>query len=388
MSDRLNLAITCFPTFGGSGMVATEIGLAMADRGHRVHFIARDLPVRLHGMTRKVVFHEVAESDYPALAHSGTYPLALASKMIEVASYEPLDILHVHYAVPHATAAWMAREVLGDKAPRIVTTLHGTDTTLVGIDPTYLPITRFSILRSDAVTTPSAFLRRATWEGFGIPPETFPIDVIPNFVDTDCYAPIRDRAHLRQLFSDLGDDEPVLLHVSNFRPVKRIGDVVSVFAGVHRERPCRLVMIGDGPERSPAERRVRELGLEDRVAFLGKQERFVELLAAADVFLLPSEQESFGLAALEALSCGIPVVASDVGGIPEQIEHGVWGYLAPVGDVEAMARHVLSLVRDPERWRLFSRNARQHVLERFQLAPAIDRYEAIYRRLLAGTSPR
>ncbi|HEX8440598.1 N-acetyl-alpha-D-glucosaminyl L-malate synthase BshA [Archangium sp.] len=386
MTDRLNLAITCFPTFGGSGMIATEIGLAMADRGHRVHFIARDLPVRLHGLTRKVLFHEVTESDYPALFHSGTYPLALASKMIEVASYERLDILHVHYAVPHATAAWMAREVLGDKAPRIVTTLHGTDTTLVGIDPNYLPITRFSILRGDAVTTPSEFLRRATWEGFGIPPETCPIDVIPNFVDTERYAPLRDRAHLRLLFPDLGENEPVLIHVSNFRPVKRIGDVVSVFAEVHRRRPCRLVMIGDGPERSPAERKLRELGLDDRVAFLGKQESFAELLAAADVFLLPSEQESFGLAALEALSCGVPVVASNIGGIPEQVEHGKTGYLAPVGDISAMADHALALVEDPERWRLFSRRAREHVLAHFQLAPAIDRYEALYRRLVAGTS--
>jgi N-acetyl-alpha-D-glucosaminyl L-malate synthase BshA len=387
MTDRLNLAITCFPTFGGSGMIATEIGLAMADRGHRVHFIARDLPVRLHGMTRKVVFHEVTESDYPALLHSGTYPLALASKMIEVASYERLDVLHVHYAVPHATAAWMAREVLGDKAPRIVTTLHGTDTTLIGIDPNYLPITRFSILRGDAVTTPSESLRRATWEGFGIAPETCPIEVIPNFVDTERYAPVRDRESLRQLFPGLSEREPVLVHVSNFRPVKRVGDVVSVFAEVHRERPCRLLMIGDGPERSPAERKLRELGLEDRVVFLGKQESFAELLAAADVFLLPSEQESFGLAALEALSCGIPVVASDIGGIPEQVDHGMTGYLAPVGDVKGMAGHVLELVRDPERWRLFSRRARENVLARFQLGPAIDRYEALYRRLVGG-APR
>jgi N-acetyl-alpha-D-glucosaminyl L-malate synthase BshA len=384
MSDRLNLAITCFPTFGGSGMVATEIGLAMAERGHRVHFIARDLPVRLHGMTRKVLFHEVTESNYPALANSGTYALTLASKMIEVASYERLDILHVHYAVPHATAAWMAREVLGDKAPRIVTTLHGTDTTLVGIDPNYLPITRFSILRSDAVTTPSEFLRRATWEGFRIPPETCPIEVISNFVDTERYAPVRDRECLRTFFPGLTDDEPVLIHVSNFRPVKRIGDVVAIFDEVHRQRPCRLVMIGDGPERSPAERRLRELGLEDRAVFLGKQESFIEFLAASDVFLLPSEQESFGLAALEALSCGIPVVASDIGGVPEQVLHGKTGYLAPVGDVQGMAGHVLSLVRDPEHWRRCSRRARENVLAHFQLAPAIDRYEALYRRLMAG----
>jgi N-acetyl-alpha-D-glucosaminyl L-malate synthase BshA len=387
MTDRLNLAITCFPTFGGSGLIATEIGLAMAERGHRVHFIARDLPVRLRGANRQILFHEVTESDYPALLHSGTYPLALASKMIEVTHYERLDILHVHYAVPHATAAWMAREVLGDKAPRIVTTLHGTDTTLVGLDPSYLPITRFSILRSDAVTVPSEFLRRATWEGFGIP-ESFPIEVIANFVDTARYAPVRSRASLRPLFPDLGETEPVLIHVSNFRPVKRIGDVVAIFAAVHRQRPCRLIMIGDGPERSAAERKLRELGLEGRVAFLGKQEHFVELLASADVFLLPSEQESFGLAALEALSCGIPVVASAIGGIPELVDLGETGYLSPVGDVEGMAGHVLSLVSDRARWTAFSRRARERVLERFTLPPAMDRYEALYRHLVAGRAGR
>jgi N-acetyl-alpha-D-glucosaminyl L-malate synthase BshA len=359
----------------------------MAERGHRVHFIARDLPVRLHGTHPQILFHEVTESDYPALQHSGTYPLALASKMIEVASYEPLDILHVHYAVPHATAAWMAREVLGPKAPRVVTTLHGTDTTLIGTDPSYLPITRFSILRSDAVTVPSAFLRQATWEGFGIP-ESFPIEVIANFVDTVRYAPVRDRACLRPLFPDLAETEPVLIHVSNFRPVKRIGDVVATFAEVHRQRPSRLLMIGDGPERSPAERKLRELGLEGRVAFLGKQEHFVELLAASDVFLLPSEQESFGLAALEALSCGVPVVATAIGGIPELVEVGETGLLSPLGDVELMARHVLSLVSDRNRWAAFSRRARERVVERFQLTPAIDRYEALYRRLVAGAGSR
>jgi N-acetyl-alpha-D-glucosaminyl L-malate synthase BshA len=385
MTDRLNLAITCFPTFGGSGLIATEIGLAMAERGHRVHFIARDVPVRLRGTHPQILFHEVTESDYPALHHSGTYPLALASKMIEVASYEPLDILHVHYAVPHATAAWMAREVLGAKAPRLVTTLHGTDTTLIGTDPSYLPITRFSILRSDAVTVPSEFLRRATWEGFGIP-ETFPIEVIGNFVDTVRYAPMRSRACLRPLFPDLTETEPVLIHVSNFRPVKRIGDVVATFAEVHRHRPSRLLMIGDGPERSPSERKLRELGLESRVAFLGKQDQFVELLAAADVFLLPSEQESFGLAALEALSCGVPVVATDIGGIPELVDVGETGLLAPLGDVAVMARHVLSLVNDRDRWTAFSRRARERVLERFRQGPAIDRYEALYRRLVAGGS--
>lgn len=382
--NRLNLAITCFPTFGGSGMVATEIGLAMAERGHRVHFISRDLPVRLHRSSAQVLFHEVTESDYPVLQHSSTYPIALASKMVEVASYERLDILHVHYAVPHATSAWMACQVLGERAPRIVTTLHGTDSTLVGIAPSYLPITRHSILQSDAVTAPSAYLRRLTWEGFGIP-QSFPIEVIPNFVDTQRYAPTGDRQALRALFPGLGQDEVVLAHVSNFRPVKRIGDVVGVFAAVARQRPCRLLMVGDGPERSAAERRLRELGLDGRAAFLGKQEHFVELLAASHVFLLPSEQESFGLAALEALSCGVPVVASDVGGVPELVRHGETGFLAPVGDVAAMAAHVLSLTATPARWQAFSTRAREHVLQHFQQGPAIDRYEALYRRLATST---
>ncbi|WP_224246637.1 N-acetyl-alpha-D-glucosaminyl L-malate synthase BshA [Hyalangium gracile] len=389
MTDRrLNLAITCFPTFGGSGMIATEVGLAMAERGHRVHFIARQLPVHLHGSRHKVRFHEVTESTYPALQSSGTYPLALASKMIEVAQEERLDILHVHYAVPHATAAWMAREVLGSQAPRIVTTLHGTDTTLVGIEPNYLPITRFSLLRSDAVTTPSAFLQRATWEGFGLSPEAVPIEVISNFVDAARFSPSRDRAGLRRLFPELGDGEPVLIHVSNFRPVKRIRDVVAIFAEVNRRLPCRLVMIGDGPERAGAERRLGELGLEERAAFLGNQEHFVDLLAASDVFLLPSEKESFGLAALEALSCGVPVVASDIGGIPELVSDGETGFLAPVGEVGGMAAAVLTLLRDTARWQSFSRSAREKVLARFQLAPAIDRYEALYQRLVAATGSR
>ncbi len=381
MSERITVAITCFPTFGGSGVIATEIGLAMAERGHSVHFIARDLPVRLRGATRNVRFHEVTESDHPSLERSSAYAIALASKMIEVSRYEPIDLLHVHYAVPHATAAWMAREVLAERAPKLVTTLHGTDITLVGTDASYLPITRFSILKSDAVTTPSTFLRGATWSGLDIS-DGFPIEVIPNFVDTERYAPARERAALRRLFPALGADDPVLFHVSNFRPVKRVGDVVSVFAEVARRSSAHLVMVGDGPERSLAERRVHELGLAARTAFLGKQDRFDDGLAAADVFLLPSENESFGLAALEALSCGVPVVATDIGGIPEVVTHGVTGLLAPVGDVSAMAEHVLSLVGDRVRWQTFSGNARANVLERFRKDPAVDRYEAVYRRVL------
>ncbi|MGQ0507359.1 MAG: N-acetyl-alpha-D-glucosaminyl L-malate synthase BshA [Myxococcaceae bacterium] len=371
----LNIGITCFPTFGGSGLIASEIGLALADRGHRVHFIARDLPVRLHEAEGKVRFHEVTESDYPVLAQSSAYPIALASKMIEVAGYEQLDILHVHYAVPHATAAWMACEVMGETAPKIITTLHGTDITLVGTDPSHLPITRYSILRSDAVTTPSDYLRRATWDGFDIP-KSFPIEVIFNFVDTVRYSPRRDRSVLRPLFADLQEPEAVLTHVSNFRPVKRIPDVVEIFADVQKAGPARLILIGDGPERSAAERSIRDRGLSSRVAFLGKRDTFVDLLAASDVFLLPSEQESFGLAALEAMACGVPVIASDIGGIPELV--GDTGLLAPLGDTRQMAAHVRTLLRDREG---YAKRARDRVLEKFQLAPAIDRYEALYRRV-------
>jgi N-acetyl-alpha-D-glucosaminyl L-malate synthase BshA len=379
----MKIGITCFPTFGGSGLIASEIGLAMADRGHTVHFIARALPVRVQGTTRNIQFHEVKQSNYPALTDSSAYPIALASKMIEVATTQQLDLLHVHYAVPHATAAWMACEVMGAKAPKIVTTLHGTDITLVGTDPSHLPITRYSILRSDAVTAPSAFLRQATWQNFDIP-ESQSIEIISNFVDTERYGPNRDRAALRKIFPGLKDGAPVLVHVSNFRPVKRIRDVISIFAEVNRQLPANLVLIGDGPERAAAEQQVRALELQSKVAFLGERDQFVELLAACDVFLLPSELESFGLAALEALSCGVPVVASNIGGIPELVEDGQTGCLAPLGDVAAMANHALGLLKDPTRWSAFSQRARKRVLERFRVGPAIDRYEALYRKV---TSP-
>ncbi len=372
----MNLGITCFPTFGGSGLIASEIGLAMAARGHQVHFIARALPVRLLKATN-VAFHEVARSDYPALADSSAYPIALASKMIQVATEQRLDLLHVHYAVPHATAAWMAAEVMGSNAPRIVTTLHGTDITLVGSDPSHLPITRYSVQRSDAVTAPSAFLRRATWQKLELP-DSLPIEVIPNFVDTKRFAPTDDRSPLHRLFPG---GAPTLVHVSNFRPVKRIADVVSIFAAVNAQRPAHLVLIGDGPERAAAEKQVRGLGLESRVAFLGERDDFEAVLAACDVFLLPSELESFGLAALEALSCGVPVVGSRIGGIPELVVEGKTGLLAGLGDVAAMASHVLTLLDDLKG---YSQRARADVLARFQLGPAIDRYEALYR---AVTSP-
>ena len=379
----LKIGITCFATFGGSGIVATEVGLAMAARGHEVHFIARALPVRLHPATPGVYFHEVVEPDHAVLLPDGAYPIALASKIIEVTRQYRLDLLHVHYAVPHATAAWMARAVLGKEAPKLVTTLHGTDITLVGSDASYLPITRFSVLQSDAVTTPSAFLREATWTELDLPRE-MAISVVQNFVDTSVWHPprTRERAPLRELFADWHDGDAVLVHVSNFRPVKRIADVVAVFAAVHAQRPARLLLIGDGPDCALAEELLEAAHLDDRAAFLGRQEHFSHWLAASDVFLLPSATESFGLAALEAMACGVPVVASDVGGLPEVIVHGETGWLAPVGDVAAMAGHVLGLLRDRARWQRMSAAGLERVTRLFQASAAVDAYEAVYRQVM------
>lgn len=382
----MNVGVSCLSTFGGSGLLASELALGLAARGHQVHVIARELPVRLREGARGMRFHAVVESDYPALAGSSAYPLALASKMIEVSERERLDLLHVHYAVPHATAAWMAREVLGAAAPRLVVTLHGTDITLVGASPNHLPITRHSIEQCDAVTAPSVYLRDETRRLLGLSPD-LQIDVIPNFVDTARFAPGGDARALAALFPP-GVSGPTLVHVSNFRPVKRVADVVAVAALVNRKVPCRLLLIGDGPERAQVERAVDAAFLREQVAFTGAYEGFAPLLAACDVFLLPSSQESFGLAALEAQSCGVPVVASEVGGLPEVIEHGRTGWLAPVGDVEAMAARTLSVLEDPALARRLSEGARARAVERFALGPGLDAYEALYRRVTSSPSTR
>lgn len=385
----LNIGIACYPTYGGSGVIATEIGLAMAARGHRVHFLCYDTP-RRYVPSDGVYFHGVEMRDYPLFRH-GTYGIALASKMVEVATWERLDVLHVHYAVPHATSAYLARQVLGPRAPRVVTTLHGTDITLVGTDPSYLPITRFAILASDVVTAPSEFLRVETRARLDLP--GLPIEVIPNFVDTERFAPpaARDPARVARIFAAHGgvdpglpDDAPTLVHVSNFRPVKRVADVVATFARVNQGTPCRLLMVGDGPERSRAEAMVRELGLWGRALFVGRQDELVDLLQHADAFLLPSETESFGVAALEAMGAGVPVVASDVGGLPELVEAGVSGLLAPVGDVEGFARAALDIVTTPGRRKAMGEAARARALALFRREPMVDRYEATYRAVLAA----
>jgi N-acetyl-alpha-D-glucosaminyl L-malate synthase BshA len=369
--DSLRVGIACFSSFGGSGVVATEIGMALGRRGHRVCFMSDKPPHRLDLDAANVSFHEVALLDYPLVAHR-SFALALTAKMIEVSRAEKLDLLHVHYAVPHAISAVMAKQILGSDAPKVVTTLHGTDVTLVGADHGFAPLTHFAVTSSDAVTTPSRWLAETARTNLGLA-SALRIDVIPNFVDPQqFFAPPR-RVRNRP---------PVLIHVSNFRPIKRVHDVVGVFAAVHKTTPCRLELVGDGPERSRAESLVRDLGLQDHVSFRGERDDVASLYGGSDVFLLPSESESFGLAALEAMACGVPVVASDVGGLPDVVADGETGFLLPAGDVAAMAEATRRLLTDDVRWADMSRLARERARTCFTLDRAVDRYEATYRRVL------
>ena len=386
MLKALKIGITCYPTYGGSGVIATEIGMEMAKRGHKVHFICLDVPRRLRQLTENIFFHEVEMLDYPLFTHP-PYDINLASKMVEVSYQENLDLLHVHYAVPHATSAYLASQVMGENAPKIITTLHGTDITLVGNDRSYLPITRFSIFKSDGLTAPSQFLKQATYDKLNLSPQT-PIEVIPNFVDTDLFCPSSENTEnplLRFLGTcPLGPETKIISHVSNFRPVKRLQDVILTFAAVHKNIKCHLLLIGDGPERPRAQELVNELGLTNKVCFVGKQDAFIPLLQHSHLFLLPSSTESFGLAALEAMSCGCPVIASDVGGLGEVVLHGKTGYLAPLGDTEKMAAYALELLQDQEQHQAFSRASRQRAVDEFPLERIVSRYEDYYCRLLKG----
>lgn len=376
MSSRaLKIGITCYPTYGGSGAIATELGIELAKRGHQVHFISYAHPFRLPHFLERVYFHEVEIVRYPLFDHS-PYPLALAAMMHEVALREKLDILHVHYAIPHATSAWIAKEMLGQNGIRIITTLHGTDITLVGQERSFEEITRFSINRSDGLTAVSDFLKAETVAHFGIPADR--ITVIPNFVDTTLF----DRAQhpCRKRFLAPGG-EKVLMHISNFRGVKRIGDVIDIFDRIRREIPSRLVLVGDGPDRPEAAARVDELGITDQVLFLGRQESVAELLACADLFLLPSESESFGLSALEAMSSGVPVVATAVGGLPEVVTSGEDGFLGEVGDVQAMAAAGVRILRSRREWQRMSEQARK-TAERFRVDRVVPMYEEYYAKVL------
>lgn len=369
--DSLRIGIACFSSFGGSGVVATEIGMALGRRGHRVCFLSDKQPARLDLNGANLSFHEVALLDYPLVAHR-SYALALTAKMVEVTREEKLDLLHVHYAIPHAVSAVMTKQIMGASAPKVVTTLHGTDVTLVGTNHGFQPLTHFAVTASDAVTTPSRWLADMARTNLGLAAD-LGIDVIPNFVDVRLFAP-PTRPDRRQ--------PPSLIHVSNFRPIKRVGDVIRVFAAVLATTPCRLEMVGDGPDRPHAEALVRELGLDGQVRFRGEMDDLVDLYAASTVFLLPSESESFGLAALEAMACGVPVVASDVGGLPEVVADGETGFLAPVGDIAALAECTRRLLTDHALHQTMSRLARERAEKCFGLAPAVDRYEALYRRVL------
>jgi N-acetyl-alpha-D-glucosaminyl L-malate synthase BshA len=383
---RLKIGITCYPTYGGSGVVATELGLELAQRGHEIHFITYAPPIRLNRPTLNIHYHEVEVSRYPLFEYP-PYELALATRMAEVAEIYELDLLHVHYAIPHSVSALLARQMLawGPKHRRLpfVTTLHGTDITLVGQDPSYLPVTRFSIEQSDGVTAISRYLRDRTLTEFGIPNN---IEVIYNFVNCELYCREKDKDLTQHRAEYAQHGERILVHVSNFRPVKRVLDVVEIFDRVRKKIPSKLLLMGDGPERSPAERLVMQKGIHNDVIFLGKQEQISEKLAFSDVLLLPSELESFGLAALEAMASEVVPIATRVGGIPEVIEHGTTGFLAEVGDVEAMARYAIELLGDEPRLRSMGRACRESASERFSADSIIPKYEAFYRRVLERSS--
>jgi N-acetyl-alpha-D-glucosaminyl L-malate synthase BshA len=373
----MKLGITCYPTYGGSGAVATELGLELARRGHEVHFITYDSPFRLRGYAERVYFHQVETrmGRYPLFDHF-PYTLALASKQHEVAMREGLDILHVHYAIPHATTAFLAREMLrGERDLRVITTLHGTDITLVGQESSFYAITKFSIERSDAVTAVSSYLRDETYRAFGC--VSCDLKVIPNFVNLNEYQPGEPTARLGLA----PDGHKLITHVSNFREVKRVKDVVRVFTRIQRAMPATLVMIGDGPERVDAENEARELGVGHEVKFLGRLDSVASLLQASDLFVLPSQTESFGLAALEAMACGSPVVASRAGGLPEVVDDGVNGILEPVGSVEAMGRRAVELLRAPDRHAAM-RGAAIAKAREFSSDRIVPMYESLYEEVI------
>jgi len=376
----VRIGITCYPTYGGSGAVATELGLELARRGHDIHFISYASPFRLRGFAERVTFHEVTQLEYPLFEQSSPYALALAVKQHEVAKREQLDLMHVHYAIPHAATAWLAKQMLEHEGLhlKIVTTLHGTDITLVGQDPSYYTLTKFSIEQSDAVTAVSAYLREETYRAFGC--GDCEVRVIPNFISAADYHPPTDDSFRRRLAPKGGGR--VLVHVSNFRPVKRIGDVVKIFAGVRKQLPATLVLVGDGPDRDATEQQVDSLGLRNDVRFLGKVESVGDVLRGADLFLLPSATESFGLAALEAMACGVPVIASAAGGIPEVVEDGKTGFLAPPGDVATMVDRSLRVLGNPDEHSRLKQNAAARALD-FSADKVVPRYEALYEEVLS-----
>ncbi len=371
----MKIGIVCYPTFGGSGVVATELGKALSQEGHQVHFITYSQPSRLDFLNENLFYHEVEFRSYPLFEYP-PYELALASKMVSVVQNEKLDLLHVHYAIPHASAAYMAKQILkthGVYIP-VVTTLHGTDITLVGKDASYEPVVTFSINQSDGVTSVSEDLKRETYHSFKI---TRDIEVIPNFIDLEKFKK-QKKDHFKKAICPNG--ESLIVHTSNFRKVKRVNDVMSIFNNIHKEIPSKLLMIGDGPERTSAETMAREFGINDAVRFLGKQDAVEEVLSVADLFLMPSEKESFGLAALEAMACEVPVISSNTGGIPELNVQGVTGFMSNVGDVEDMTRNAM-FVLDPINLPKFKANALARAKE-FDITRILPLYERYYESVI------
>ena len=373
----MKIGITCYPTYGGSGAVATELGLALAERGHEVHFVTYAQPFRLVGLHERVSFHEVEMEDYPLFEHP-PYSLALAVALHDAVRREGLDLVHMHYAIPHAASAFLAKQLLAEERPlKIVTTLHGTDITLVGLHPSFHAITRFSILQSDGITAVSSYLKDETVRDFSVPADR--IDVIPNFVDSRTWRPNREPCH-RSKLAEKG--QKIVMHVSNYRPVKRAQDVVDIFAKIRETVPARLVLVGDGPDRPRALARAAELGLREHVLFVGRHAAPEELLSCADLFLLPSASESFGLAALEAMACGAPVITSTTGGLPEVIEDGVSGHLFPIGELDRMAEAGVRILTDREHAKALSAAGLKVATERFSIDAVVPKYEALYERVL------
>jgi L-malate glycosyltransferase len=370
----VKIGITCYPTYGGSGAVATELGIALAAKGHEVHFITYQQPFRLPSFLPRIYFHEVDVGRYPLFEYP-PYDLALAVRMHEVVKMHGLDLLHVHYAIPHATSAWIAREMLREAGSdvKVITTLHGTDITIVGQDPSFHPITKFSIEKSDRITAVSQFLRQETFNAFGC--TACSVEVIYNFIDPEVYDRARYPETLRE---QVNGGRRVLMHVSNFRAVKRVRDIVQIYAKVRAEVPSVLVMVGDGPDRVDAEAEARTLGVDKDVFFLGKIDAVAPLLAGADLFLLPSQSESFGLSALEALASGTPVVGSRAGGIPEVVKDGVTGALCEIGDVDGMAKASVAILADRDRWMTMSRDAAADARSRFSRDDIVRQYESLY----------
>lgn len=378
----MKIGITCYPTYGGSGVVATELGKALALRGHEIHFISYAMPTRLSAFVENIFYHEVEINNYP-LFEFPLYSIALASKMVEVAKFHDLDLVHAHYAIPHATSAYLAREIYKSdpknvKDFKFITTLHGTDITLTGLEPSFLPTMKFSIEKSDGVTAVSSYLRDKTLSNYKIVKD---IEVIPNFIDIAKYKRITTEENKCHKKKYAPDGEKILIHISNFRALKRVPDVIKIFEQVNSKFPSKLILVGDGPDRAEAERLTRELNLSDKVVFLGKQDSLVEILSIADIFLMPSQSESFGLSALEAMSCSVPVISSSVGGLPELNLHGETGFIAEIGDVDRMARYAIDLFGNEKKYEIFCANARKRA-EEFSEEKIVPQYEKYYEQIL------